>query len=124
MRRGREGPERRDLLEDTEIAGVNSNIVSTREQCGQYEYRSQTGLGRCAWSGRERSHPSSSNRKLNRYSGRAWTRFDWSTGKRMTSIASTVLAASAAGKFAGHVIPALAERGATVRGLVKDEVEG
>jgi hypothetical protein len=28
------------------------------------------------------------------------------------------------GKFAGLVIPALAKRGATDRGLVKDEIEG
>jgi uncharacterized protein YbjT (DUF2867 family) len=37
------------------------------------------------------------------------------------SNASTVLAVGAAGKFAGLVIPELAKRGATVRGLVKDE---
>lgn len=39
----------------------------------------------------------------------------------MISNASTVLAVGAAGKFAGLVIPELAKRGATVRGLVKDE---
>ena len=39
----------------------------------------------------------------------------------MISNTSTVLAVGAAGKFAGLVIPELARRGATVRGLVKDE---
>ena len=35
--------------------------------------------------------------------------------------AATALAVGAAGKFAGLVIPELAKRGVTVRGLVKDE---
>ncbi|QOG07403.1 NmrA family NAD(P)-binding protein [Aureimonas sp. OT7] len=38
--------------------------------------------------------------------------------------APRVLAVGAAGKFAGHVIPALASRGATVRALVRQEAEG
>jgi uncharacterized protein YbjT (DUF2867 family) len=42
----------------------------------------------------------------------------------MTSNASTVLAVGAAGKFAGLVVPELAKRGVTVRGLVKDEKQG
>jgi len=39
----------------------------------------------------------------------------------MTSNASRILAVGAAGKFAGLVIPELTRRGATVRGLVRDE---
>lgn len=37
---------------------------------------------------------------------------------------STVLAVGASGKFAGLVVPELAKRGATVRGLVRDSKEG
>lgn len=39
------------------------------------------------------------------------------------STSPTVLAVGASGNFAGHVVPALAERGARVRGMVRDEVE-
>lgn len=38
----------------------------------------------------------------------------------LTNTNSTILAVGAAGKFAGLVIPALAERGAKVRGLIRD----
>ena len=41
----------------------------------------------------------------------------------MISSTSTILAVGAAGKFAGLVVPALAERGAKVRGLVWDEAK-
>ena len=42
----------------------------------------------------------------------------------MMSSTSTILAVGAAGKFAGLVVPALAERGAKVRGLVWDAGQG
>jgi uncharacterized protein YbjT (DUF2867 family) len=42
----------------------------------------------------------------------------------MTSSTSTILAVGAAGKFAGLVVPALAERGVKVRGLVRDARQG
>ena len=42
----------------------------------------------------------------------------------MTSSNSTVLAVGAAGKFSGLVVPALAERGVKVRGLVRDARRG
>jgi uncharacterized protein YbjT (DUF2867 family) len=42
----------------------------------------------------------------------------------MISSTSTVLAVGAAGKFAGLVVPALAERGVKVRGLVRDATQG
>ena len=42
----------------------------------------------------------------------------------MMSSTSTILAVGAAGKFAGLVVPALAERGAKVRGLVRDARQG
>jgi uncharacterized protein YbjT (DUF2867 family) len=42
----------------------------------------------------------------------------------MISSTSTVLAIGAAGKFAGLVVPALAERGEKVRGLVRDATQG
>ena len=48
------------------------------------------------------------------------------SGKREITISSTstVLAVGAAGKFAGLVVPALAERGVKVRGLVRDARRG
>ena len=42
----------------------------------------------------------------------------------MISSISKILAVGAAGKFAGLVVPALAERGAKVRGLVWDAGQG
>jgi uncharacterized protein YbjT (DUF2867 family) len=42
----------------------------------------------------------------------------------MISSTSTILAVGAAGKFAGLVVPALAERGVNVRGLVRDATQG
>ena len=42
----------------------------------------------------------------------------------MISSTSTILAVGAAGKFAGLVVPALAERGVKVRGLVRDARQG
>jgi uncharacterized protein YbjT (DUF2867 family) len=42
----------------------------------------------------------------------------------MISSTSTILAVGAAGKFAGMAVPALAERGAKVRGLVRDAKQG
>ena len=42
----------------------------------------------------------------------------------MISSTSTILAVGAAGKFAGLVVPALAERGVRVRGLVRDARQG
>jgi uncharacterized protein YbjT (DUF2867 family) len=42
----------------------------------------------------------------------------------MTGSTSTILAVGAAGKFAGLVVPALAERGVKVRGLVRDATQG
>jgi uncharacterized protein YbjT (DUF2867 family) len=45
-------------------------------------------------------------------------------GEIMTSSTSTILAVGAAGKFAGLVVPALAERGVKVRGLVRDARQG
>lgn len=41
----------------------------------------------------------------------------------MTNSSSTILAVGAAGKFAGLVLPALAERGARVRGLIRNASE-
>lgn len=35
----------------------------------------------------------------------------------------TILAIGASGKFAGHVVPALAAHGARVRGMVRDVAE-
>lgn len=40
------------------------------------------------------------------------------------SNARRILAVGAAGRFAGHVVPALASRGATVRALVRQEADG
>jgi uncharacterized protein YbjT (DUF2867 family) len=42
----------------------------------------------------------------------------------MIGSSSTILAVGAAGKFAGLVVPALAERGVKVRGLVRDARQG
>jgi uncharacterized protein YbjT (DUF2867 family) len=42
----------------------------------------------------------------------------------MIGSTSTILAVGAAGKFAGLVVPALAERGVRVRGLVRDATQG
>ena len=42
----------------------------------------------------------------------------------MISSTSTVLAVGAAGKFAGLVVPALADRGVKVRGLVREARQG
>ena len=42
----------------------------------------------------------------------------------MISSTSTILAVGAAGKFAGLVVPALAERGVKVRGLVRNTTQG
>jgi len=42
----------------------------------------------------------------------------------MISSTSTALAVGAAGKFAGLVVPALAERGVKVRGLIRDATQG
>ena len=42
----------------------------------------------------------------------------------MISSTSTILAVGAAGKYAGLVVPALAERGVKVRGLVRDARQG
>jgi uncharacterized protein YbjT (DUF2867 family) len=42
----------------------------------------------------------------------------------MISSTSTILTAGAAGKYAGLVVPALAERGVKVRGLVRDARQG
>jgi uncharacterized protein YbjT (DUF2867 family) len=42
----------------------------------------------------------------------------------MISSSSTILAVGAAGKYAGLVVPALAERGVKVRGLVRDARQG
>ncbi len=41
-----------------------------------------------------------------------------------TNTPPTILAVGAAGKFAGLVVPALAKRGANVRGLIKDRKQG
>ena len=42
----------------------------------------------------------------------------------MISSISTILTVGAAGKFAGLVVPALADRGVKVRGLVRDGSQG
>ena len=42
----------------------------------------------------------------------------------MNELRRTILAVGAAGRFAGLVVPALANRGVSVRGLVRDPAQG